>query len=139
MMLWIKTFHILFVMAWMAGLFYMPRIFVHYVEGKDAGEDVRRLVIMVGKLFRFSTIMAVLALGLGLWLWLWYGITGTWLKIKLIPVCLLLLYHGQCYRYIVRMHTDAVIPTSLFFRVFNESALLIVVPILILTILKPFT
>ena len=86
MMLWIKTFHILFVMAWMAGLFYMPRIFVHYVEGKDAGEDVRRLVIMVGKLFRFSTIMALLALGLGLWLWLWYGITGTWLKIKLIPV-----------------------------------------------------
>ena len=54
-MLWVKTFHILFVMAWMAGLFYLPRILVHYVEGKQAKEDVQRLIIMGQKLFRFSS------------------------------------------------------------------------------------
>ncbi len=57
-MLWIKTFHILGVMAWMAGIFYLPRIFVHYREGSDAGEDVRRLVIMAGRLYGFMTLMA---------------------------------------------------------------------------------
>ena len=61
-MLWIKVIHVLFVIAWMAGVFYLPRILVHAVEGKAAGEDTRRLVIMAEKLVRFSTVMMVLAL-----------------------------------------------------------------------------
>ena len=125
-------------MAWMAGLFYLPRILVHYVEGKSANEDVRRLVQMGQKLFRFSSVMAALALGLGVWLWLGYGFGGNWLWMKLGFVALLLLYHGQSYRYIRKMIDGEQIPTSLFFRVFNESALLIVVPILIMVVLKPF-
>ena len=52
-MLWLKTFHILFVMSWMAGIFYLPRIFVHFVEGKQAGQDVARLAIMGRKLYGF--------------------------------------------------------------------------------------
>ena len=137
-MLWIKTFHILFVIAWLAGLFYLPRILVHYVEGKSENEDVRRLVIMADKLFRFSSVMAVLALLLGLWLWLGYDISGTWMWIKLSLVALLLLYHFQCFRYLQKMNTGDAIPTSLFFRIFNESALFIVIPILILVEFKPF-
>lgn len=136
-MLWIKTFHILFVMAWMAGLFYSPRILVHYVEGKSAGEDVRRLVIMAHKLFRFSSLMAALALGLGIWLWLGYGFGGTWLWVKLGLVALLLLYHHQSLRYIRQMQRDEVIKTSLFFRIYNETALIIVIPILIMVVVKP--
>ena len=123
----------------MAGLFYMPRIFVHYVEGQQADEDVRRLIVMAGKLFRFSSVMATLALGLGLWLWLGYGFQGVWLWIKLALVGLLLAYHGQCYRYILKMQAQREIPTSLFFRLFNESALLIVIPILIMVVVKPFS
>ena len=138
-MLWIKTFHILFVMAWMAGLFYLPRILVHYVEGKSESEDVHRLVLMAEKLFRFSSVMAILALGLGFWLWLGYGFTGTWLWLKLGFVVLLLLYHGQSYRYVRKMANDEPIPTSVFFRIYNESALLIVVPILVMVVIKPFT
>ena len=65
-MLWIKTAHLLFVMAWLAGLFYLPRLFVHYVEGKSAGEDIRRLVIMATKLVSFSFIMGSLACLFGL-------------------------------------------------------------------------
>jgi putative membrane protein len=137
-MLWVKTFHVLFVMAWMAGVFYLPRILVHYVEGKSSGEDTRRLVTMAEKLFRFSTVMAVLALVFGLVLWLYYGITGNWLHLKILLVLLLIGYQGQTVRYIRRMKRDEQRHTSLFFRLFNEGALILVVPILILVIVKPF-
>ena len=52
-MLWIKAFHLLFVIAWLAGIFYLPRIFVHYAEGRSRGEDVRRLIVMARRLFGF--------------------------------------------------------------------------------------
>ncbi|MFT4797504.1 MAG: putative membrane protein [Candidatus Azotimanducaceae bacterium] len=136
-MLWIKVFHILFVMAWMAGLFYLPRILVHYVEGKANAEDTRRLVIMGHKLFRFSSLMALLAMGLGFWLWLGYGFSGTWLWIKLAFVGLLLMYHYQSMRYVRKMQQDQVIQSSLFFRIYNETALVIVIPILIMVVIKP--
>ena len=137
-MLWIKTFHILFVMAWMAGLFYLPRIIVHFVEGKAAAEDVQRLIVMASKLFRFSSLMALLALGLGTWLWLGYGFSGNWLIAKLGFVVLLLAYHYQSWRYVILMQRDHKIHTSLFFRLYNEGALIIVIPILILVVVKPF-
>ena len=61
-MLWVKTIHILFVMSWMAGIVYLPRIFVHFVEGQAAGEQVDRLAIMARKLYGFTTVMMVLAI-----------------------------------------------------------------------------
>tara|TARA_B110000459_G_scaffold6192_1_gene6527 strand:- start:934 stop:1347 length:414 start_codon:yes stop_codon:yes gene_type:complete len=137
-MLWIKTFHILFVMAWMAGVFYLPRILVHYVEGKAAAEDTRRLVTMAEKLLKFSTIMAALAITLGLLLWLYYGVTGGWMHAKLLFVGLLVAYQLQTFRYLSQMKRDEVLNTSLFFRMYNEGALILVVPILILVELKPF-
>ena len=137
-MLWVKTTHILFVMAWMAGLFYLPRIFVHFVEADTAGEDTRRLAIMAEKLFRFSTVMAAIALGTGLILWLHYGISGNWLNAKLLLVALLVGYQLQTYSYITDMKLSQLDGTSLFFRIFNEGALLMVIPILILVVVKPF-
>ena len=137
-MLWIKTTHILFVMAWMAGLFYLPRIFVHFFEADTAGEDTRRLAIMAEKLFRFSPVMAAIALGTGLILWLYYGISGNWLNAKLLLVALLVGYQLQTYSYITDMKLSQLDGTSLFFRIFNEGALLLVIPILILVVVKPF-
>ena len=137
-MLWIKTAHILFVMTWMAGVFYLPRILVHFVEADNAGEDTRRLIIMAEKLFRFSTVMAAIALGTGLMLWLHYGITGNWLKAKLLLVALLVSYQLQTYSYITDIKLSQLDGTSLFFRIFNEGALLLVIPILILVVVKPF-
>ena len=137
-MLWVKTTHILFVMAWMAGLFYLPRIFVHFVEADTAGEDTRRLAIMAEKLFRFSTVMAAIALCTGLILWLYYGISGNWLNAKLLLVALLVGYQLQTYSYITDMKLSQLDGTSLFFRIFNEGALLMVIPILILVVVKPF-
>ena len=137
-MLWIKSFHIIFMVTWMAGIFYLPRILVHHVEGKTAGEDTRRLVIMADKLFRFSVVMALIALATGLVLWLYYGIAGNWLHAKLAFVGLLIAYQFQTLRYINQMRSDELDGTSLFFRIFNEGALILVIPILIFVVVKPF-
>ena len=136
-MLWFKTFHILFVMSWMAGIFYLPRILVHYVEGSAAGEDTRRLIIMADKLFRFSVVMAVITLVTGLVLWLYYGIAGQWLYAKLFFIALLIAYQYQTLRYIGQMRQDQLDGSSLFFRIFNEGALVLVIPILIFVVVKP--
>jgi putative membrane protein len=136
-MLWIKTFHVLGVMSWMAGIFYLPRIFVHYVEGAAAGEDVRRLVIMARRLHGFMTLMAVFALGFGTWLWQGYGITGTWLHIKLALVAGLVGYHLACRMFVGRMQRGAAMPSGKALRWFNEGALALTVPILIMAIVKP--
>ena len=137
-MLWVKAAHILFVMGWIAGLFYLPRILVHFVEAEAAGEDNRRLVIMAEKLFKFSTLMAAIALVTGLGLWLHYGIAGDWLNAKLLFVALLVGYQLQIYSYIIDMKLSQLKGTSLFFRIFNEGALLLVIPILIFAVIKPF-
>lgn len=137
-MLWIKVLHVLFVIAWLAGVFYLPRICVHYVEGLENGEDVKRLTIMASKLLHFSTVMASAAIVAGMILWLYYDISGLWLHVKLLFVGLLISYHYQSYRYMQQMRNNQIIRTSLFFRIYNETALLLVLPILILVIVKPF-
>jgi protoporphyrinogen IX oxidase len=136
-MLWIKSFHVLAVMAWMAGIFYLPRIFVHFAEGRAAGEDVRRLVIMAGRLYGFMTLAALAALGLGIWLWQGYGYSGLWLRIKLLLVLGLIGYHFVCRVFVQRLRANASLPSGLSLRLFNEGALLLVVPILLLAIIKP--
>ncbi len=137
-MLWIKAFHILAMTSWMAGIFYLPRIFVHYVEGADAGQDVQRLEIMAGKLFGFMSLMALFTLGLGTWLWLGYGFSGGWLHAKLLFVGLLIGFHFWCYAYLKQLRAGLLNKTGRYFRFFNELPLLIFVPILIFVVVKPF-
>lgn len=137
-MLWIKMFHILAMTSWMAGIFYLPRIFVHFVEGKEAGQDVARLQIMARKLYGFMSIMAIFTLVLGFWLWLGYGFSGGWLHAKLVFVGLLIGYHFWCRAYLKKMQADLLDRSGLYFRLFNELPLLIFIPILIFVVVKPF-
>jgi putative membrane protein len=137
-MLWIKSLHLIAVIAWLAGLFYLPRIFVHYAEGRAGGEDVRRLIVMARRLFAFMSIMAGFALLFGLWLWLGYHDSGGWLMLKLVFVAGLLGYHFACRGLLARMLRAQPLPGSRTLRVFNEAALLLVVPIIILAVVKPF-
>ena len=137
-MLWIKALHVLAVMAWLAGVFYLPRIFVHYAEGQSRGEDVRRLVVMARRLFGFMTMMAVLALAFGVTLWLEYHDSGRWLMVKLVFVLGLIGYQVACRVLLGRVLRGAAMPSALWLRVFNESALLLVVPIVLLAVVKPF-
>ncbi|HTT05972.1 MAG TPA: CopD family protein [Steroidobacteraceae bacterium] len=137
-MLWIKALHVLAVIAWLAGIFYLPRIFVHYAEGQSRGEDVRRLVIMARRLFGFMTLMAVFALAFGLTLWLGFHDSGRWLMVKLLFVLGLIGYHLACRSLVARLKRGEPMPSAGRLRLFNEGALLLVVPIILLAVVKPF-
>jgi putative membrane protein len=137
-MLYAKALHLLAIISWMAGIFYLPRILVHYVEGRAAGEDVRRLQVMGKKLYHFTSMMAVFALASGLWLWLCFGFSGGWLYTKLGMVVLLIGYHISLRVFTRRMQRDAPLPSSTTLRWYNELPLLILVAILWLVVLKPF-
>ena len=138
MILWIKMFHILFVIAWMAGALYSPRILVHYIEGRELAEDVRRLVTMGERLNKFSALMAALAIISGVCLWVVYGYQGSWLHAKLGFVILLIIYQLQTYLYTKKMKENLLIKTSFFLRLYNEAALIFLLPILFLVVFKPF-
>ena len=98
-MLTLKALHISLVVAWFAGLFYLPRIFVNLaMVPPDSGAERERLLLMSGKLYRFMTPLGVLAVATGLWLWFGYGFSGGWLHAKTALVVLLVIYHGYCGR-----------------------------------------
>jgi putative membrane protein len=137
-LLYVKAIHILFIISWMAGIFYLPRIFVHYVEGKAAGEDTRRLKVMARRLYHFTSVMAVFALASGIWLWLGFGFAGGWIHAKLAMVLLLIGYHISTRIYMKRMQRDAPLPGATALRWYNELPLLILVVILWLVVVKPF-
>jgi len=137
-MLYAKALHLLFIISWMAGIFYLPRIFVHYVEGQGAGEDVRRLKIMARRLYHFTSIVAVFALATGIWLMMSYGFRGGWLHAKLAAVLLLVAYHISMRVYMKRMQRDAALPSATTLRWYNELPLFMLAAILYLVVLKPF-
>ena len=136
-MLWVKTLHIVFVTAWFAGLFYLPRIFVNLAMENDASARAR-LLVMARKLYRFMTLLAVPALAFGLWLWLGYGITGAWLHAKLALVVLLIGYHHACGSLLRKFEESRNTRGHVWFRWFNEFPTVILLLVVILVVVKPF-
>lgn len=136
-MLWIKAFHIIFVVSWFAGLFYLPRIFVNHAMATEPAE-IARLKLMERKLYRFVTPIGVLALAFGTWLWLGYGFTGGWLHAKLTLVVFLIAYHLYCGRLVKTFANDENHRSHVFYRWFNEMPVLLLTAITILVVLKPF-
>ncbi|GGY12396.1 CopD family protein [Paludibacterium paludis] len=135
--LYLKALHIIFVTSWFAGLFYLPRIFVNLAMAAP-GAETDRLLLMAGKLFRFMTPLAVLALAFGLWLWLGFGIGGGWLHAKLSLVALLVAYHGYCGRLLARFRAGRNAKSHVWYRFFNEIPVLILFAVVILVVVKPF-
>ena len=140
-MLWVKSFHILFVISWFAGLFYLPRIFVNLAMETDPA-GVRRLLLMARKLFRFMTMLAVPAVLFGLWLFLGYGIgrgAGQgWMHAKLALVVVLIGYHHGCGVLLRKFERGANTRSHTFYRWFNELPVLVLLAIVILVVVKPF-
>lgn len=140
-MLWVKALHILFVISWFAGLFYLPRIFVNLAMETDAA-SVQRLLLMARKLFRFMTMLAVPAVVFGLWLFLGYGIgrgTGQgWMHAKLALVLVLIGYHHGCGVLLRKFERGANTRSHTFYRWFNELPVLVLLAIVILVVVKPF-
>ena len=136
--LWTKTFHLVFVMAWMGSVFYLPRILVNVAEA-GAQPDVRaRLLLMGQRLYKFGHTMFGLAFTLGLVLWLYFGIDGGWLHAKLGLVLLMLVYFLVCGRLLKRAAAGAALPGATALRWFNEAPVLLLVGIVFLVLAKPF-
>ena len=142
-MLWIKAFHIVFVASWFAGLFYLPRIFVNLAQvPAESTAERERLLLMAGKLLRFTHILAVVALALGLWLWLGYGIGrgpgSGWMHAKLLVVLLVIGYHHACIGLLRKFRNQANTRSHVWFRWFNEAPVLLLVAAVVLVVVKPF-
>ena len=138
-MLWLKAFHIIFIVCWFAGLFYLPRILVHLAASDN--QAVRdHLAMMARKLYRFVTPFMVLAIALGLWRlsfqWEYYLSSG-WMIAKLAGVVALVVYHFQTGIYVGRVCRGEDDRTHVFYRVFNEVPVLFLFAIVLLVYLRP--
>jgi putative membrane protein len=136
-MLWIKALHIIFMVTWFAGLFYLPRLFVYHSTATDAA-GIERFKIMERKLFYgIMTPGAILTLIFGVWLWLGYSFNGTWLHIKLALVIVLIAYHIYCGKLLMDFKHDRNKHSHTFYRWLNEFPLLILIAVVILAVVKP--
>jgi protoporphyrinogen IX oxidase len=137
-MLWIKALHIIFMVTWFAGLFYLPRLFVYHAMAEDApGKE--RLEIMERKLYwGIMTPGAVLTIVFGAWLWVGYGITGGWLHVKLGVVALLIAYHLYCGRLLADFAHHRNTKSHFWYRWFNEVPVVFLAAAVVLAVVKPF-
>ncbi|MBP8119732.1 MAG: protoporphyrinogen oxidase HemJ [Burkholderiales bacterium] len=138
-MLWIKSFHIVFMVAWFAGLFYLPRLFVYHAMADDAA-SIERFKVMERRLYAgIMTPCMVITLALGTWLWLGYGFSGGWLHAKLALVAVLVVHHFYLGKLITDFKHDRNRRSHVFYRWLNEiPALPALIGITILVVVKPF-
>jgi putative membrane protein len=136
-MLWVKAFHIFFVVSWFAGLFYLPRIFVNHAMATEPAV-IARLKLMERKLYRFVTPIGALAVIFGLWLWFGYGFSGGWLHAKTTLVAVLVGYHLYCGHLVKEFAADRNTRSHVFYRFFNEAPVFLLLAIVILATVKPF-
>lgn len=136
-MLWIKSFHIVLVASWFAGLFYLPRIFVNLAMETDATATTR-LLMMARKLYRFTGMLSVLAVLTGVWLWQGYGFSGGWLHAKLALVVLVIGYQHACGSLLKKFEHGKNVRSHKWYRWFNEVPVVLLIAITILVVVKPF-
>ena len=140
-MLWVKSFHIIFMVTWFAGLFYLPRLFVYHAMSDDEISN-DRFKIMERKLFYgIMTPGGVLTALFGLWLvWGWgMGIDGGgWFHAKMVLVLLLIAYHVYCGKLVADFKHDRNQRSHVYFRWFNELPVLVLIGAIILAVVQPF-
>ena len=137
-MLWLKAFHIVFVVTWFAGLFYLPRLFVYHVAAPDAISR-ERFVVMERRLFGMMTMGGTLAIVFGL------SMVATapgyldflWLRVKLVLVAALVVYHLWCSKLIRDLRDGRNSHSQRWYRIFNEVPLLFLIAIVVLAVVKP--
>lgn len=140
-MIWIKAFHVIFMVTWFAGLFYLPRLFVYHAMSNEHS-TIERFEVMERKLFAIMTIGGVLTVTMGLWMlydyaWAAYSSSG-WLHAKLFMVVLLIGYHWHCYKIIQSFKAGTNQRSHVFYRWFNEFPVMLLFGIVIMVIVRPF-
>ena len=137
-MLWVKAWHIIFMVTWFAGMFYLPRLFVYHAMSDDKISN-DRFKIMERKLYYgIMTPGGILTIAFGLWLWLGYGISGQWLYTKITFVTALVFYHIYCGKLLLDFKHDRNQHSHIFYRWFNEAPVMALIAIIILVEVKPF-
>ena len=136
---WLKAFHIIFMVTWFAGLFYLPRLFVYHAMAEDAATR-DHLKIMERKLYKFITPLMWLMVGFGVWLiivngWVWFSLQA-WLHIKLFLVVILIAYHFYCGKIMRDFQDDQNVRGHVFYRWVNEIPVLFLFAIVILAVIK---
>lgn len=140
MYLWIKAFHIIAVITWFAGLFYLPRLFVYHAAADDR-PSLERFKVMERKLYRgIMTPSMLVAVALGLWMVMLQPgyLEQAWLHAKLTLVALIVVYHFACGALLRTFAADKNTRSHVFYRWFNEAPVLVLVAIVLLVVLKPF-
>jgi protoporphyrinogen IX oxidase len=138
-MLWLKAFHIVFVVTWFAGIFYLPRLFIYHAAATDA-LGIERFQTMERRLFAIMTIGASLTLVFGLAMVIVTPalLAAGWLRAKLVLVAALIGYHVWCYRLMSDLRAGRSRHSPTWYRVFNEAPALLLIAIVILAVIKPF-
>jgi protoporphyrinogen IX oxidase len=139
LMLWLKALHVIAVVTWFAGLFYLPRLYVYHALATDA-ISIGRFEVMERRLFIITTIGASLSIifGLAMIAEMPVYLSMSWLRVKLLLVLLLVAYHGYCFKIIRDFAQQRNSRSARWYRVFNELPTLLLVGIVILAVVKPF-
>ena len=136
-MLWVKALHIIFMVTWFAGLFYLPRLFVYHAMTEDRVSH-ERFIVMERKLYwGIMTPGGVLTILFGLWLWFAWGFTGGWLYAKVALTALLVAYHVWCGKLMLDFRAGQNRRSHVWFRWFNEAPTLVLFAAVILVVVKP--
>ncbi len=139
--LWLKALHVSFMVAWFAGIFYLPRLFVNHAESNNA-DVIAQLKGMEKRLLYFVTPFALLTVIFGVLLIMEYGyqwfVAAKWLHVKVTCVVLLLIYHGYCFKLLKTFKNDKNTRSGKFYRIFNEVPVIILFAVIFLVYLKPF-
>ena len=142
MLLWIKALHVVFMVTWFAGLFYLPRVFVYHAQSPvDAAAQRETFKVMERKLLGITSLGALLTLVFGVLLlvvWLPSFASATWMQLKLVLVLGLLGYHAWCARIVRAFREDRETRSHVWFRWFNEVPVAFLFAIVVLVIVKPF-
>jgi putative membrane protein len=134
----VKSLHIVFMVTWFAGIFYLPRLFVYHAQAEDR-ISIERFKVMERKLFwGIATPGAVLTIVFGLWLWLgWFQGAGSWLHAKLALVAVLVAYHAWCGKLMLDFRHERNTRSHVWYRWFNEVPAAILLAIVLLVVFKP--
>jgi protoporphyrinogen IX oxidase len=137
-MLWLKAFHVIAVITWFAGLFYLPRLFVYHADARDS-VSIERFIVMERRLFAIMTIGAAASLSFGAAMLVEAPVylTMGWLRVKLLLVLLLIAYHGFCYTLTRDFARNRNSHSARWYRVFNEVPSLMLIAIVLLAVIKP--
>jgi len=138
-MLWVKSLHLIFLVTWFAGLFYLPRLFVYHAQAGDR-ISIERFKVMERKLF-WGIMMpgGVLTVVFGIWLWLgWFAPASGWLHAKIALVAVLAGYHLWCWRLLRDFAAERNRHGHVWFRWFNEFPTLVLIATVLLVVFKPF-